>query len=129
VVGKDGLRAALDWEVSRVGDAMEDVAWLCQRGWRFRNDELEVGGFAKLAELKAGYEAGGGTWNVASFHWWKVMATLRWGLLLAGQAAAHLDGSVPSIVMAASGRRVAELEYDVLMLIGRNLGPPRRLDQ
>ena len=39
------------------------------------------------------------------------------GLGLAGQAAAHLDGSVPSIVMAASGRRVAELEYDLLMLI------------
>jgi hypothetical protein len=48
------------------------------------------------------------------------MGTLRWGLGLAGQAKAHLDGSVPSIVMAASGRRVAELEWDVLMLLRRS---------
>jgi hypothetical protein len=28
-----------------------------------------------------------------------------------------LEGRVPSIVMAASGRRVPELEWDLLMLI------------
>jgi hypothetical protein len=49
------------------------------------------------------------------------MSTLKWGLGLAGQAAAHLDGSVPSIVMAASGRRVAELEYDLLMLLRNSI--------
>ena len=25
IVGEDGLRAALDWEVSRIGDPMEDM--------------------------------------------------------------------------------------------------------
>jgi len=48
-----------------------------------------------------------------------VLGTLRWGLGLARQAIGHLDGSVPSIVMAASGRRVAELEFDLLALLGR----------
>lgn len=119
IVGDDGLRAALDWEVCRIGDPMEDLAWLCMRMWRFRNDALEVGGFARTADLRAGYEAAGGTWHHESFHWWKVLGTFRWGLGLAGQAAAHLDGTVPSIVMAASGRRVAELEYDTLMLLRR----------
>jgi len=42
---------------------------------------------------------------------------LRWGLGLAGQADAHLDGRFPSVVMAASGRRVPELEWDLLMLL------------
>ena len=36
---------------------------------------------------------------------------------LAHQAESFLDGSVPDIVMAASGRRVSELEWDLLMLI------------
>jgi len=117
IVGPDGLRAALDWEVAKIGDPMEDLAWLCMRMWRFRNDDLEVGGFATADDLRAGYEAAGGRWRQESFHWWKVLCTLRWGLGLAGQAAAHLNGTVPSIVMAASGRRVAELEYDTLMLI------------
>ena len=118
IVGPDGLRASLDWEGCRIGDPMEDLAWLCVRMWRFRNDELEVGGFASRDELRAGYTEAGGTWDEASFHWWKVKGTLAWGLGLAKQARQHLDGSFRSIVMAASGRRVAELEYDALVLIG-----------
>ena len=117
IVRSDGLRAALDWEVCHVGDPMEDLAWLCVRMWRFRGDALEVGGFGSREDLRAGYEAAGGSWNESSFHWWKTYGTLRWGPGLAAQAATHIDGSVPSIVMAGSGRRVAELEYDTLMLL------------
>ena len=117
IIDVNGLVGVLDWETSKCGDPMEDLAWLCVRMWRFRNDDLEVGGFATRRDLRAGYEAAGGTWNEDSFHWWKTLGTWRWGLGLAGQAAAHIDGSVPSIVMAASGRRVAELEYDTLMLL------------
>ena len=104
-------------------DPMADLGWLCVRMWRFRNDALEVGGFGSRADLRAGYEAAGGRFDESSFHWWKIYGTLRWGLGLAGQAADHLDGSVPSIVMAASGRRVPELEYDTLMLLQRAFGP------
>ncbi|MCP3987114.1 MAG: phosphotransferase family protein [bacterium] len=120
IVGPDGLRATLDWELAHIGDPMRDPAWLCQRMWRFRNDLLEVGGFGSLDELREGYEAAGGTWREDAFHWWKVQGTLGWGLGLASQAKAHIDGLVPSIVMAASGRRVAELEYDLLRLIQRD---------
>jgi aminoglycoside phosphotransferase (APT) family kinase protein len=119
VVGPDGLRAALDWEVAHVGDPMEDLGWLCQRMWRFRNDAREVGGFAGRADLASAYQAAGGAFCAASFHWWKLFGTLRWGIGLGLQAQAHLDGSFRSIVMAASGRRVAELEYDALMLLRR----------
>jgi aminoglycoside phosphotransferase (APT) family kinase protein len=117
IVGADGLRAILDWEVAHLGEPMEDLAWVCVRMWRFRNDDLEVGGFATRDDLRAGYEDAGGTWDEASFFWWKVHATLRWGLGLAGQGRAHLDGTFSSIVMAGSGRRVGELEYDCLMLL------------
>jgi len=29
IVGPDGLRAVLDWELAHVGDPMEDLGWLC----------------------------------------------------------------------------------------------------
>ncbi len=119
IVGEDGLRASLDWEGCHLGDPMEDCGWLVQRMWRFRNDALEVGGFGTAADLRAGYQEAGGEWNEERYRWWKAQGTLRWGLGLAGQAKQHLDGSVPSIVLAASGRRVAELEYDTLMLLRR----------
>jgi aminoglycoside phosphotransferase (APT) family kinase protein len=117
IVGPDGLRAILDWEVAHIGDPMEDLAWTSVRMWRFGNDHLEIGGFATRDDLRAGYESAGGTWNDEAYFWWQVYSTLRWGLGLAGQGKAHLDGSFRSIVMAGSGRRVAEQEWDVLMLL------------
>ena len=117
IVGEDGLRAILDWEGTRIGDPAEDVAWPMVRMWRFRNDSLPLGGFSKVAPYRAAYEAAGGTWDDERVRWWLALGTLRWGLGLAGQAHQHLGGQYRSIVMAASGRRVSELEYDTLMVI------------
>ncbi len=117
IVGDDGLRAILDWEGTRVGDPMEDLAWPCQRMWRFREDARTVGGFAGVDVLCGAYERAGGSWDQRRFEWWRVHGTVKWGLGLAGQARAHLDGSFRSIVTAASGRRVPELEYDTLLLL------------
>lgn len=118
MVGAGGLRALLDWEGAfRHGDPMQDLAWPALRMWRFRADDREVGGLAGLAPFVAGYERGGGAFDEERYRWWKAMSTLRWALGLAGQAAAHLDGRFRSIVMAASGRRVPELEWDLLMLV------------
>lgn len=117
IVGPDGLRAVLDWEgTRRYGDPMEDLAWAALRMWRFRNDHLEIGGFAGREPFVAGYEGAGGCFDPERYRWWKVCGTLKWALGLAAQAAGHLDGSFRSIVMAASGRRVAEMEWDLLML-------------
>ncbi len=117
IVGPDGLRAILDWEGTRIGDPAEDVAWPCVRMWPFRNDHLPLGGFSTVAPYRAAYEEGGGVWDDERIRWWLALGTLRWGLGLANQAAQHLDGRYRSIVMAASGRRVSELEYDTLMAI------------
>lgn len=117
IVGVDGLRALLDWELALAGgDPMEDLAWPAVRMWRFGNDALEIGGFAGRAALIEGYTDAGGVYDAERFEWWKVARTVWWALGLASQAAAFLDGSAPSIVMAASGRRVSELEWDLLML-------------
>ena len=119
IVNESGLGAILDWETAHIGEPFEDLAWLAQRMWRARNDQLEIGGFANRSDLRAGYEAGGGTWSDEQFHWWKVYRCVWWGLGLARQGRQHLDGTFRSIIMAASGRRVAELEWDALCLIER----------
>lgn len=118
IIGADGLRAVLDWEgTQRFGDPMRDVAWPALRMWRFREDAEEFGGFADRDTFVRGYEEAGGTFDPDRYRWWKVMGTLYWGAGLAQQAAAHLDGTVRDIVMAASGRRVSEIEWDLLMQI------------
>jgi aminoglycoside phosphotransferase (APT) family kinase protein len=117
IVAEDGLRAILDWETARIGDPMEDLAWPCQRMWRFREDRHTAAGMAGIPTLRDAYVAAGGAWDEDRFEWWRVLGTVRWGMGLAGQARQHLDGSFPSIVMAGSGRRVPELEYDTLLLL------------
>ncbi len=118
IVGPKGLEAVLDWEGTvRHGDPMQDLAWPALRMWRFREDGNEIGGFAGREPFVAGYERAGGTFDEQRFEWWKVLGTLRWGLGLAGQTHQHLNGEFPNIVMAASGRRVPELEWDLLMLV------------
>lgn len=117
IVGSDGLRAILDWELALAGgDPMEDLAWGAVRMWRFGHDPLEVGGFAERSALIAGYVEAGGVYDAARFEWWKAARTLWWAVGLAGQATSYLSGATPSIVMAASGRRVSEAEWDLLML-------------
>ncbi|MGA1033687.1 MAG: phosphotransferase family protein [Ilumatobacteraceae bacterium] len=117
IVGPDGLRAILDWEGSRLGDPAEDLAWTCQRMWRFREDHLTVGGLGTFTSLVDAYRNAGGIVDDDRVRWWRVLTTVRWGLGMAGQSRAHLDGSFPSIVMAASARRMAELEFDALQLL------------
>ena len=117
LVSERGLEAILDWEgARRFGDPMQDLAWTAVRSWRFRNDALEIGGLAGREALIEGYESSGGTFDLGRFEWWKVAMTMWWALGLHGQAQAHVDGQFAHIVMAASGRRVPELEWDLLML-------------
>lgn len=118
IVGPDGLRAVLDWEgAQRFGDPMRDAAWPALRMWRFREDAREIGGFAGRDAFVRGYQGAGGTFEQDRYDWWKVLCTLLWGVGLATQAAGHLDGTAANIVMAASGRRVSEIEWDLLMLL------------
>jgi aminoglycoside phosphotransferase (APT) family kinase protein len=116
VVDPSGLRALLDWEGARLGDPMEDLAWSCTRMWRFGNDARTVGGLSTVDRLRRSYEESGGTWDQHRFAWWRVCGGLQWALELGAQAAGYLDGTTPSIVMAASGRRVSEVAYDLLLL-------------
>src|SRR6201999_2850419 len=59
IIGSDGVRAVLDWELAHTGDPMEDLGWICVNSWRFGEIDKPVGGFGSLEELFAGYEAGG----------------------------------------------------------------------
>jgi len=118
ILVEDGrLTSLLDWEICHAGDPMEDLAWLCMRTWRFGNDDLEVGGFGSLMSLRSAYESAGGEWRDDAFHWWLVARAVWWATGLSRQAGAFLSGEADSIVLAASGRRVVELEYDLLRLI------------
>jgi aminoglycoside phosphotransferase (APT) family kinase protein len=118
LVGPEGLRGVLDWELAHGGDPAEDIGWLSAPAWRFGGPG-DVGGFGDVGELLDAYQAAGGrSVDVARVHWWQVYATVKWATICALQASAHLSGSTRSVELAAIGRRVCESEWDLFVLLG-----------
>jgi aminoglycoside phosphotransferase (APT) family kinase protein len=117
IVGPDGLRAVLDWELAHIGDPMEDLGWLCVKAWRFGVDQ-PVGGFGEREDLFAAYgRASGRSVDPDVARWWEVLGTMKWGIMCIAQAFTHLSGTVRSVELATIGRRVCENEWDLLELI------------
>jgi aminoglycoside phosphotransferase (APT) family kinase protein len=119
IVDGSDLAAVLDWELVHVGQAYEDLAWFCIRAWRFGAPaSLGAGGLGSVESFLVAYEeASGATVDRVAFHWWMVLATLRWGVICRHQAERHLSGQVRSVELAAIGRRVCETEWDLLGLL------------
>jgi len=117
IVGEDGLRAVLDWELAHLGDPAEDLGWLCVKAWRFGGPGL-VAGVGTVDELLDAYaQNGGDRVDPDRLRWWEVMGTLRWGIICITQAATHLSGGFRSVELAAIGRRTCQVEWDLLDLL------------
>lgn len=119
IIGPEGVRAVIDWEIPHVGDPMEDLGWLCTNVWRFGVPDKPVGGFGEREDLFAGYEAaGGGPVDPARVHFWEVFGCLYWSVICMMMTRRHLLGAVESIELVTIGRRAMEGEIDLLNLIG-----------
>ncbi|MFG2001945.1 phosphotransferase family protein [Spirillospora sp. NPDC048911] len=117
IVGPDGIRAVLDWELAHLGDPLEDLGWLCVKAWRF-GAEPPVGGFGSYDQLIEAYEkAGGAEVDRVALRWWEMFGVARWAIICVMQARRHLTGGERSVELAALGRRVAENEWDLLRML------------
>jgi len=117
IIGPDGLRAVLDWELAHTGDPMEDLGWICVNSWRFGEIDKPVGGFGTREELFAGYEAAGRRVDPDRVKFWEVMGTLRWGVMCCGMMQRFRSGPDHSMERAMIGRRASETEIDLLRLL------------
>ena len=114
-----GLRAVIDWELAHLGDPLEDLGWFCIRAWRF-GSTLPVGGFGRYHEIIAGYEATSGrSVDRGALRWWRIMGTVRWAVICRMQGATHWQGHRRSVELAVTGRRAAEAEFDLMLLLPR----------
>lgn len=117
IIGPDGLRSVIDWELAHISDPMEDLGWLCVKAWRF-GGRPPVAGLGEYDELFAAYEAAGGrSVDADAVRWWEVLGTWKWAIMCILQANAHLSGSARSHELAAIGRRVCENEHDLFLAL------------
>ena len=124
IVGPEGLRAVLDWEVVHLGDPIYDLGWICTPSWRFGEIDKPAGGFGSREDLWAGYESVTGVpVDRQRARFWEVMSTLRWGLSCAMMAREFQAGE-RSVEKAAIGRRASEVEVDLLAMLAAPGGQP-----
>jgi aminoglycoside phosphotransferase (APT) family kinase protein len=115
LVDDAGLTGILDWEFAGWGDPDEDIGWFCAKCWRFGADTREAGGIGARADFLRGYEAQSGrTIATAAIAYWELMAHARWAVVALQQGERHVSGEEPSLNLALTGRRIAELEYELL---------------
>ena len=122
IIGPDGVRAVLDWELAHTGDPMEDLGWVCVNSWRFGEIDKPVGGFGSREDLFAGYEAAGCKVDPARVMFWEVMGTLRWGVMCCGMMMRFRLLPDHSMERAMIGRRASETEIDLLRIIAPRRG-------
>lgn len=117
IVGPEGLRAVIDWELAHLGDPMEDLGWMLVKSWRF-GSALPVGGVGTREDFFDAYARGSGrAVDPEVVRWWEVFGTVRWGVICMLQARIHLSGAERSVELAAIGRRVCEVEHDLMLLL------------
>lgn len=117
MVDDQGLTGILDWEFCAWGEPMSDIGWFCAKCWRFGRDDREAGGIAARAPFYRGYErVSGRKIDPEAVAYWEVMAHIRWAVIALQQGWRHISGEQPSLELALTGRRVAELEHEVLQV-------------
>jgi len=115
---ENGLTAVLDWELAHLGDPLEDLGWLTVRAWRFGADDRPVGGLCAREELWQLYErAGGRPVSASAARFWEIFGNWKWAIICVAQAGGHKTGRFPNVELAALGRRVAEVEWELLGLL------------
>jgi aminoglycoside phosphotransferase (APT) family kinase protein len=117
IIGPDGVRAVLDWEIAHFGDPMEDLGWICVNSWRFGEIDKPVGGFGTREDLFAGYEETGRKVDPDRVMFWEVMGTLRWGIMCGRMMQRFRNAPDHPMEQAVIGRRPSETEIDLLRLL------------
>lgn len=118
VVGPEGVRAVLDWELAHVGDPMEDLGWFCVNAWRFGAVTQAAGGWGTREALFSAYEAAGGrAVDPGRVRFWEVLGNLKWGIACDAMGLAWRSGQDKGIERLAIARRVSEVQVDLLQLI------------
>ncbi len=118
MVDADGLVVVLDWELAHRGDAHEDLAFGCMTVWRFGRIDHPAFGVGSIDDYFAAYEAAGGARvDRDRFHFWLVYRTLWWALGCLQMGQAWRSGADPTVERVVVGRRTAEQELDLLLLL------------
>jgi len=124
MIKPSGLSAVLDWELARLGDPVQDLAYLCTPSWRFGHYEKVAGGFDTAEAFLSAYaKHSGETVDPDRFRFWLIYSTLWWGVACMVMGEIWRTGGDRSLERTVIGRRVSEVEVDLALLFEDILPP------
>ena len=134
LIDGSGVTGVLDWELCNRGDFHQDLAYICAPSWRFGRRGREVGGIGDVEPFLDAYEAASGrAVNRGRFAFWRVLTTLFWGTACMQMLESWRSGTERTLERAAIGRRISEVEVDLLLLLqdveGVEAGPLAPIDR
>ena len=117
MIDHDGISAVLDWELARLGDPVQDLAYLCTPSWRFGRYAKVAGGFDSAENLLAAYATETGEEvDPARFRFWLIYSTVWWGVACLVMGEIWRTKGDRSLERTVIGRRVSEVEIDLALL-------------
>jgi aminoglycoside phosphotransferase (APT) family kinase protein len=114
------LELGLRWLAANRPPAAERV--VVHGDFRNGNGIVDEGGLRAIIDsyeqIIAGYESvTDRTVDRDVLRWWQVMGSVRWAAICMMQGATHWTGHRRSLELAVTGRRVAEAEFDLMLLL------------
>lgn len=112
------IKGILDWEMTHLGDPLEDIAWACIRPWRWLGNEL-IGGLMERGDFYRMYEeASGLRVDEEAIRFWEVLGNVKLAAIFITGARSLCDGRTRSPGMAIIGRNIRRLELETMEQMG-----------
>ncbi|MDP3937107.1 MAG: phosphotransferase family protein [Deltaproteobacteria bacterium] len=110
------ITAMLDWELTHLGDPMEDVGWASMKFWRgggLVGGLMEEEAFYRLYEARAAVPV-----DRARVFFYQVLGNVKMAVIAQGAVRAFLDGDGAEPVLALIGFMIPRLCEDIAAQIG-----------
>jgi aminoglycoside phosphotransferase (APT) family kinase protein len=101
--GKGKITAVLDWEMTHIGDPMEDLAWAMDPLWALGSGNLAAGLIPFEEAVHIWEEASGLQFEPERFRWWSLFCGVKGLAIWSSAARAYHDGKSKDPMRAFSG--------------------------
>jgi aminoglycoside phosphotransferase (APT) family kinase protein len=97
------IRAILDWEMSHLGDPLEDLGWAIDPLWSAGNVALPGGMLPRDEAIRIWEKASGLKADPKALYWWEIFASLKGAAIWISAAREYAEGRNTDPINAFSG--------------------------
>ncbi len=117
---EDGrLHGILDWEMSHLGDPLEDLGWSLNRVWCWAHDDRRGGLIDRQSAIDIWEKASGLKADPVALHWWELFASIKGqGIWVSSAHAWETGQNKDAVLVLSSWALMNSQDRAVLELMG-----------